>query len=113
MILNKPRRIVLLSATILIAATGIYPPWIGTENVRERRGDEISPVGEYGLIFSPPTLPGFLVKIESIKNMADPKLGPHLDRSNWSWRIEISRLMVEWATVATVAAGLYLILQDT
>lgn len=104
MVLNKRQRIVVLIAVVLIGATGIYPPWRGTEH-----SGQISPVAEYGWIFLPPTLPWFLVNMESVKNMADPKLGPHLDRGNWTWEIELSRLLVEWAIVVLVASGLSMV----
>ncbi len=84
-VLNKRQRNVLLVAIILIAATGVYPPWKGTHKTAE-----VSPVTEYGWIFSPPT--------------------PFVREDYWSWEIETSRLIVEWATVLLVGCGLLLLL---
>lgn len=98
--LNRRQRIVIAVAVVLIAVGGTYPPWKGTE-----QSGQISPVAEYGWIFSPPTLPWFLTQIESVKNISDPQLTTHLDRGHWTWEIEMSRLLVEWATVVLVAFG--------
>ena len=70
--LNRRQRIVLLAIISAVGLMGLYPPWIGLE-----RTHAYSPVSEYGWIFSPPTLPDFLLKTETFENMAKPEIGPY------------------------------------
>lgn len=104
MALNRRQRIVAAVAIVLVAATGLYPPWRGIEKT-----GRYSPVSEYGWIFSPPVLPWFLVQIDTLDNLKNPDIGKYLDPADWAWEIDIPRLLVQWATVMLVASGLVVV----
>ena len=104
MVLTKRQRIVVLIASILIGATGLYPPWRGIEKT-----GTYQTVTEYSWITSPPQLPWFLEQSNTLSNLMDPELAKYLDPAKWAWQIDILRLGVQWLTVVLVGGGLILI----
>jgi hypothetical protein len=91
----------------MIAASGIYPPWKGIE-----RTGRYSPVSEYGWIFSPPVLPWFLAQIDTLENLKNPEISKYLDPADWSWEVEVPRLLVQWMTIMLVGSGIVLLLKS-
>jgi hypothetical protein len=98
--LNKRQRRTAWAAIALIGLMGIYPPWRGMEKT-----GRYSQVTEYGWIARPPVLPWFLAQIDNWENLQRPEIAKYLDPADWSWQIDVTRLLVQWATVALVGAG--------
>lgn len=83
--MNRKQKLVLMVGICLITLMGLYPPWVRTFLVGQQRMRAESPVG-YASIFEPPEVRDHRV------------VGIHID---------FSRLLIQWAAVATLFGGLF------
>jgi hypothetical protein len=90
------QRVVILSGIVLIAVIGLYPPWTVTYHPNGWKDEWI--YHGHSLLFEAPAVRGA------------HSLSIALDLLNWKASIDRERLLIEWAIVATVTAGLVLIL---
>jgi hypothetical protein len=98
--MNKKQKVVLLVGVAIIVLMGLIPPWyyhvVRTEDQRIAFEGE----GGYAFLFSPPS---FSLKSSSHYPFEDPRAIS---------RINLSRLLVQWAVVAIATAGIVLVLKD-
>ncbi len=120
--MNVTQKIAFITGFALIAATGLFPPWVqswsfvaGGEDVQFR----IEPGAEgYSWIFRPPTVPAWVESAfrrpdhKEAVGLRDPddrevtEAGVRMLRSSvrtpgaWRARVDVSRLLVEWFIVA-------------
>lgn len=92
--MNRAQKSVLLIGTVVIAMMGIYPPWIRVEPERAPQ-----PMG-YGFLWKPPSeYKAEKANLFGLQLQLD--FGPVTAN-----RIDWSRLLTQWATVALVTGSI-------
>jgi hypothetical protein len=131
--MNKPQRVVVLVAVLVVAAMLLFPPW---QYVELRQGDNLERSAGYALVFSPPSLKNHAAIMDaysvpktrvdrftnannanvSISNMAGrpaytptpepPRVVPNdVDESDYQVRLDTARLMIQCVVVIVLTIG--------
>jgi hypothetical protein len=114
--MNKLQKAVILTGAILILIMGLFPPWFHTMSEKGFPKEERASI--YSPIYKPPHHPEAKTLVELLRLYDKPdrdtikQFMEYIDRRRWGVRLDISRLLIQWAMVAIVAAGLFLIMGD-
>ena len=99
--MNIKQKIVIWASLCIFAWMGVYPPWL--QSVSYQNFTFGPQPGVYHWIFSPPGPPEWVWRTDS------PEL-----KSAFAWQaaLDIPRLLIQWAVVCFVAAGMFCTLAD-
>ena len=90
MMINSAQRKILIIAAFIYIIMGLFPPWVYTYDFRTMHSE--NPAG-YALIFDPPW--------------------PDGNNEGYGVRIDISRISVQWITLALVTASALLLVSGS
>jgi len=107
---NRSQKLVLAAGILVLAVMGIYPPWMVRFHATPERAI-YRPIG-YASIFDPPNedLPRIYAQLTN--NSSGTLRSERFLLSRLDLFLDISRLLTQWAIVALITAGLFLLLRD-
>jgi hypothetical protein len=99
--MNLKQKLVIWIGLLVVAQIGVYPPWIQEFNDGELHLGPTASVHHW--VFSPPGPPSWVWDRESARVKSSVL---------WNSRLDVARLLDEWATTVLVFAGIVWILRE-